>query len=569
MASLAIDGSPATSAPLRRERDRFVAFAFTWADILFELDDEARIVYASGILETLIGRNVQDLLGSVFYDLVLPDERRIARSLLASVRRCERSEEAVLGLIGPNGQPVITAFSGYRLLELEGHVFIGLRGKQPRQADERAACRDEGSGLLKSRAFVESVGQHLEAAAAGKEQRLSLIRLLGAEKLRQQPTAMPERDLLREIGECLRSHSRNGDLAARVGPDRFGLLHGTETDIGKLKKQLLEVVAESDPQSKEVAIECASFEIDREALRTEQIAKGIVYVINRFRASDRGASELSRTSRSFTKLAEEAANAIDGLRGIISRGDFGLVFQPILDAHSGDIHHYEALARFPALRGTTGEHIMLAEEIGVISEFDSGMLRKVFDRLGGPSAEDKARIAVNISGQSVNSAAYTASLDRLLLENSWLQNRLLFEITESSRMDDLRAANSFVLKLRCGGYDVCLDDFGAGAANFQYLASLDVDIVKLDGAAVRCAQESAKGVAFLKALVGLCRELSIGTVMEMVDSPASLQFARACGADYVQGYLFGKPHADIGLFERVLPRKLFGQGEPPRVVNRP
>ena len=71
--------------------------------------------------------------------------------------------------------------------------------------------------------------------------------------------------------------------------------------------------------------------------------------------------------------------AIDGLRGIISRGDYGLVFQPILDAHSGDIHHYEALARFPALRGTTGEHIMLAEEIGLISEFDFGMLCKVFE----------------------------------------------------------------------------------------------------------------------------------------------------------------------------------------------
>jgi EAL domain-containing protein (putative c-di-GMP-specific phosphodiesterase class I) len=162
----------------------------------------------------------------------------------------------------------------------------------------------------------------------------------------------------------------------------------------------------------------------------------------------------------------------------------------------------------------------------------------------------------------VNSAAYGADLDHMLGENSWLRDRLMFEITESSRIDDLRAANQFVLKLRSSGYAVCLDDFGAGAANFQYLASLDVDIVKLDGAAVRCAQRSAKGMAFLKALVGLCRELGIGTVIEMVDSPASLQFARACGANYVQGYLFGKPHADIGLFERIVPRDLFRTSQP-------
>jgi hypothetical protein len=71
-----------------------------------------------------------------------------------------------------------------------------------------------------------------------------------------------------------------------------------------------------------------------------------------------------------------------------------------------------------------------------------------------------------------------------------------------------------------------------------------------------------KGMAFLKALVGLCRELDIGTVIEMVDSPGSLQFARACGADYVQGYLFGKPHADIGLFEQIVPLDLFRISQP-------
>lgn len=69
-------------------------------------------------------------------------------------------------------------------------------------------------------------------------------------------------------------------------------------------------------------------------------------------------------------------------------------------------------------------------------------------------------------------------------------------------------------------------------------------------------------MAFLKALVGLCRELGIGTVIKMVDSQESLEFARACGANYVQGYLFGKPHADIGLFERIVPRDLFHTLQP-------
>ena len=134
-----------------------------------------------------------------------------------------------------------------------------------------------------------------------------------------------------------------------MGPDGFGLLHETRVDVGELKKQIAALVRDGDPRSNELAIECASFEMDGEVLRTEEIAKGIVYIINRFRTSQDGAaSGLRGTSRSFSKLAEQAVEAIEGLKGIISRGDFGVVFQAILDAETGDIHHYEALARFPA-----------------------------------------------------------------------------------------------------------------------------------------------------------------------------------------------------------------------------
>ena len=103
---------------------------------------------------------------------------------------------------------------------------------------------------------------------------------------------------------------------------------------------------------------------------------------------------------------------------------------------------------------------------------------------------------------------YRSGLDEMLGGNPWLQDRLSFEITESSKIEDLCAANEYVLDLRARGYEMCLDDFGAGAANFQYLASLDVDIVKFDGGAVRAARRSGKGLAFLKSLVGLCQRIA-------------------------------------------------------------
>ena len=53
MSSPAATRSQSPLARLRMERDRFVAFAFSWADMLFELDETSRIVYATGVLEPL------------------------------------------------------------------------------------------------------------------------------------------------------------------------------------------------------------------------------------------------------------------------------------------------------------------------------------------------------------------------------------------------------------------------------------------------------------------------------------------------------------------------------------
>jgi EAL domain-containing protein (putative c-di-GMP-specific phosphodiesterase class I) len=147
-------------------------------------------------------------------------------------------------------------------------------------------------------------------------------------------------------------------------------------------------------------------------------------------------------------------------------------------------------------------------------------------------------------------------LDQLLKVNDWTQGKLCFEITESARMSDLDSANNFIQRLRKVGYKVCLDDFGAGSASFQYLSSLDVDIVKLDGSAVKNAEKSKKGRAFLSALTELCRRLGVETVGEMIDTPQTLAFVRDCNVDFVQGFLFGKPSADLKDFNPLPHREL-------------
>ena len=101
--------------------------------------------------------------------------------------------------------------------------------------------------------------------------------------------------------------------------------------------------------------------------------------------------------------------------------------------------------------------------------------------------------------------------------------------------------NNGLQKLRARGHEICLDDFGAGAANFEYLSALDVDIIKFDGGAMRTALANPKGRAFLKATALLCRDLGIHTIAEMIHDQASYEMVCELGIDYGQGYYLGPP----------------------------
>ena len=79
---------------LKTERDRFVALAFCWADIVLELDADYRIQYAGGATQALLGRQPADLTGKTLLEVVAPQDRLLAEQLLKLADRMGRIETA-------------------------------------------------------------------------------------------------------------------------------------------------------------------------------------------------------------------------------------------------------------------------------------------------------------------------------------------------------------------------------------------------------------------------------------------------------------------------------------------
>ena len=536
--------------------------AFCWADLLFEVDRAFNIIFAAGATDAFFGRSNKSLVGSSFRDLIAPTDIPMIGQLLKQIMKTGRVHDEVTRVVNSANELIWMSLSAYCLDASDGHLYIALRKSSPAEkANALSAPRDSESGLFDSSSFAELAADRLKKIqAAGEEADITLLSIPGFKELQDRLDPKSNEMLLQTIGDFLKANSVGGDSAAKVGDGRFSLVHAPGTNLDYVTQQIEGMTQRLDPTGQGAQVQSTTMDMsDGEDISEEDLAKGLLYTLNKFRDSDGEGVSMKELAANMSSLVGEAVAEVNSFKQVVALSEFFVALQPIIQAHTGEIHHYEALCRFSKNAGESPfKTITFAEETGLIHEFDLAMAKKVVEWLGKfPRNSDKYRVAVNVSGFSIGKSSYVDALMQLLKENTWTQGKLMFEITESSRMTNLESANNLIQALRKRGYHVCLDDFGAGAASFQYLSVLEVDVVKFDGSAVKNAQKATKGRAFLSALSDLCRRMSVETIAEMVDTPETLEFVRDCGCNYVQGYLFGKPSPELKDFNPLPHPNLF------------
>lgn len=555
---------------LKTERDRFVALAFCWADFLLEVDLDEVVVFAGGPWKGLVGIDPNDLKGRKLSEIVHAEDLGLMKSLLGVARRQGRIEDVDIRFQGQRSTALPIGFAGYFLEDLDNHYFLAMRVSRSTGAGLIAGghVREGDSNLFDADSFADVLGGKLKAAkAAGLEDnQLTLIDMAGMGDLKGRLSEEEQAELNKTLGVYLRANSVDGDSAAVLDEGKFGLIHADDLDVKSLEQQLAEVAKEFDPTKQGVEVAAATMDVDAENISDQDLANGLVYAINRFKEKGtEGGFSVQDLSSNLSSLVKDAADKVSTFKATVANKDFHLVFHPIVDVMTGEVHHYEALTRF--IEGVSPfETITMAEETGLIPEFDLAVVEKGMEFLNTIPRNSPMSIAVNISGQSVASDWYVDHLHKILMENKWAEGRMLFEITESAKMEDLERANNFIQRLRKDHYHVCLDDFGAGAASFGYLMRLEVDVVKLDGPVVKDAQRARRGKALLESMATLCKNLGIETIAEMVDDKQGIDFVRKCGIDYAQGYLFGKPSANTKDFNmakhiHLFPKPAFSTGK--------
>lgn len=217
-------------------------------------------------------------------------------------------------------------------------------------------------------------------------------------------------------------------------------------------------------------------------------------------------------------------------------------FQPIVSArHPERVFAYEAL-----LRGLneTGQFIPPDRLFGTAR--DSGLLPQL-DLAARRTAMREAarfdqieRIFININPAAIYDPR-TCLNATLELVSRLPHDRVVLEIVESDRAEHSGHLHAIVAAFRDQGFGIALDDFGSGFSSLNLLHELRPDFLKLDRKLIQDVHQDPYKGLIVGQLLELSRLLGIRTIAEGIEKEAEWRWVEERGADFVQGYLFGRP----------------------------
>jgi EAL domain-containing protein (putative c-di-GMP-specific phosphodiesterase class I) len=514
---------PQTAGP--DPRNRLLGFAFASADLLIEARPDATITWTAGAFRARFGQDPEAFIGCALSGLIAATDQDALDVTLAEARERGRAAPVTLHLNDAAGTPFAVAMLALPGREPRLCVTIGpLPAPTP---PRRPAQPVPASGFRRT---LE------EQFRAGQDNTLGLLDV-GDWNAATRELTTEERAALRvRIEHSLGETGGAGALVSTLSDGRFSLVTRDSLDLKPLVAELERLF----PDAGRNPVDSMAIHLVPEGLTGPQAVRALRFALDRFVAGGTKAAAEAGFADGLAGFVHQASAKAAAVRRAIAERRMHLAFQPVVGIRDRVIHHYEALLRpIPSHALPTQsahEFVTFAEAVGLSEELDLAVLDLVLRALG--TAPD-ARIAANLSGLSVQSVPFHERIFARL--NSAPPGHLLVELTETAEIDNVAAAATLLAALRARGVPVCIDDFGAGAAAFRYLRDFRVDFVKLDGAYVTAASDSANDRSLLHSMIDVAHSVGAQAIAEVVETEEVLRLMQTLGADFIQGWLVGRP----------------------------
>ena len=150
-------------------------------------------------------------------------------------------------------------------------------------------------------------------------------------------------------------------------------------------------------------------------------------------------------------------------------------------------------------------------------------------------------VAVNISARSLTRPDFASDLLAVLIGTGTDPRRVVLEVTETQLLTDPPRAAATLRRLHNAGFEISIDDFGAGQTSLGYLAMLPISELKIDKSFVFSMLADERHAVIVRSVIELGHSLGLSVIAEGVESAAVEDLLRLYTCDKVQGYYVSKP----------------------------
>jgi diguanylate cyclase (GGDEF)-like protein/PAS domain S-box-containing protein len=357
-------------------------------------------------------------------------------------------------------------------------------------------------------------------------------------------------EMLQQLSSILQNTLRHGDTLARLGGDEFGVLfeNCSLEDAQHAANSLLNAVQDYnfvwEGQNFRVGVSIGLVVLDPSINLTELLrsADAACYI-----AKDKGRSRIHVYNSNGDEIAQRHGEMqwISQINQALDQNRFCLFAQSIEPLSASASTSYELLIRMLDESGKIippNTFLPAAERYDLISKIDHWVIKNAFEQLSNNSQtlKDVNYFSINLSGSSLtNPDILTFIIEQLDIHK--INNKICFEITETSAISNYNTAIKFITTLKNLGCRFALDDFGSGFSSYGYLKNIPVDYLKIDGVFVKDIVDDPLDHAMVKSINDIGHVMGMQTIAEFVENESIKELLNEMGINFIQGYYVGKP----------------------------
>jgi len=362
-------------------------------------------------------------------------------------------------------------------------------------------------------------------------------------------------EFLVQVARRIQAHLRPQDLVARLGGDEFAVLARPlerESCAVGLAERLMEALRQpfvvsgheiNTSASIGITFSAFGYSSAQDVLRDADTAM--------YKAKNAGKARYALFDTSLHTAVANRLRLEGDLRRAIDSGKLSVAYQPQYRLDSGRLYGFEALVRWQHPDdGTIGpnDFLPIAEEAGLMLKLTDFVMHCACRQLASWQRSDPAladlRISVNLSSNDLAHGALVARVTKAVVESGLEPRHLVLELNEHFLMKRLGEALPLLVELRRLGVQLAVDDFGVGEAPLSKLATLPVNILKVDGSFIQKLDHgdaAHASLAIVRAVLLLGRSLDMTVVAEGIETEAQCEQLREMGCELGQGYHLGRP----------------------------